>query len=130
MPRSALAATGRQAVVQRVAEGLGRLQYLRSAGGEGFLRALPEQFQPRLPAHFRHTGTTSLAPAAEPRLSWDGQAAWIHRPAGGRTAGLQALRGRPEGGSCDSSYVTKWLRDMLNLSSAAAALMMKTRVFM
>lgn len=95
---SALAATRRQAVVQRVAEGLGSLRDLRSAWGEGFLRALPEQFKPRLLTHFRHTGTAGFPPAADPRLSWDGQAAWIHHPTGGRTTGLQALRGRTEGG--------------------------------
>lgn len=105
--RSALAATGRQAVVQRVAEGLGRLQDLRPAGGQGLLRTLPEQLQPRLPTHLGHAGTSGLGPAAEPRLSWDGQAAWIHHPAGGGTAGLQALGGA-EGGSCDSAYVTEF----------------------
>lgn len=105
---SALAATGRQAVVQRVAEGLGRLQDLRPTRGEGFLRALPEQFQPRLPAHFRHAGAASLPPAAEPRRGRDGQAARVHHPAGGRTARLQALGGRTEGegGSRDLGYAT------------------------
>lgn len=88
---SALAAAGRQAVVQRVTEGLGRLQHLRPARGQRFLRTLPKQFQPRLTAHFGHAGSASLSPAAHSGLRRDGQAARVHHPTGGGSAGLQAL---------------------------------------
>lgn len=90
---SSLAAAGRQTVVQRIAEGLGGLQDLRAARREGFLRPLPEQLQPGLPAHLGDAGSAYLPPAAHPRLGWDGQAAWVDHPAGGGTAGLQALKG-------------------------------------
>lgn len=95
---SSLAAAGRQAVVQRIAQRLGSFQDLRAARGQGFLRPLPEQLQPGLPAHLGDAGRARLSPAAHARLGGDGEAARVHHPAGGGAAGLHALRGKQTGG--------------------------------
>lgn len=90
---SALAAAGRQAVVQRVAQRLGGLQDLGAARGQRLLRSLPEQLQPGLPAHLGHAGGPHFPPAAQPRLGRHGQASRVHHPTGGGAAGLHVLRG-------------------------------------
>lgn len=90
---SPLAAAWRQAVVQRIAQGLRRLQHLRAAGRQRLLRSLPEQLQACLPGHLGDAGGAGLSSAAPPRLGRDGQAARVHHSTGGRSASLHALEG-------------------------------------
>lgn len=89
---SSLAAAGRQTVVQRVAQRLRSLQDLRAAGRQRFLRPLPEKLQPGLTAHLGDARSAVLSPAVHSRLCRDWQAAGVNHTAGGRSAGLHALR--------------------------------------